>query len=92
MAEATRLASALLGHVLAHEIGHLLLAINSHSISGSCTGRGLARIAEISEGTIFYAKRVQNNAGTALAFFVACGPATAIGVEALSFPRDRNRD
>jgi len=55
MAEARRLGSSLLGHVLAHEIGHLLLWSNSHSISGIMSGRWAGgELRRISEGTMFF--------------------------------------
>ena len=56
VAEERRLGHALLGNVLAHEIGHLLLGSNSHTVSGIMSahwnGEGLRRI---SEGTMFFA-------------------------------------
>lgn len=48
----------LLGHVLAHEIGHLLLGSNSHPLtgimSGQWSGDGMRRV---SEGTMFFSQR-----------------------------------
>jgi hypothetical protein len=58
MTEATRLASALLGHVIAHEIGHLLLQSNSHSISGIMSGRWAGgELRRISQGSMFFLPR-----------------------------------
>jgi hypothetical protein len=55
MSEERRLASTLLGHVLAHEIGHLLLRSNSHSISGIMSGRWAGgELRTISEGAMFF--------------------------------------
>jgi len=55
MAEARGLAPALLGHVLAHEIGHLLLRSNSHSISGIMSGRWVGEeLRRLSEGALFF--------------------------------------
>ncbi len=88
MAEATRLASALLGHVLAHEIGHLLLQSNSHSISGIMSGRWAGgELRRISEGTMFFMPKESKIMQERLSAFVR-KPADLpqpIGVEALSF-------
>ena len=50
VAEARKLGHAMLGDVLAHEIGHLLLGSNSHSVSGIMSahwyGEDLRRISE----------------------------------------------
>ncbi len=55
MAEARRLASTLLGHVLAHEIGHLVLRSNSHSISGIMSARWTGEeLRRLSEGAMFF--------------------------------------
>jgi len=55
MAEERRLARMLLGHVLAHEIGHLLLRSNSHSISGIMSGRWTSEESRrISEGAMLF--------------------------------------
>jgi len=55
MAEARRLAPALLGHVLAHEVGHLLLRSNSHSISGIMSARWTGEeLRRLSEGVMFF--------------------------------------
>ena len=55
MAEERRLAHTLLGHVLAHEIGHLLLRSNSHSISGIMSGRWAGEESrKISEGAMLF--------------------------------------
>jgi len=55
MSEERRLASTLLGHVLTHEIGHLLLRSNSHSISGIMSGRWAGgELRTISEGAMFF--------------------------------------
>ena len=55
MAKERRLAPSLLGHVLAHEIGHLLLRSNSHSISGIMAGRWTdEEVRRISEGAMFF--------------------------------------
>jgi hypothetical protein len=55
MAEERRLAHALLGHVLAHEIGHLLLRSNSHSVSGIMSARWTGEeLRRLSEGGMFF--------------------------------------
>ena len=55
MGEERRLASTLLGHVLAHEIGHLLLRSYSHSISGIMSERWAGgELRRISEGAMFF--------------------------------------
>ncbi len=55
MAEERRLAHALLGHVLAHEIGHLLLRSNSHSVSGIMSARWTGEeLRRLSEGAMFF--------------------------------------
>jgi len=55
MSEERTLASTLLGHVLAHEVGHLLLRSNSHSISGIMSGRWAGgELRTISEGAMFF--------------------------------------
>jgi hypothetical protein len=55
LADARRLTSALLGHVIAHEIGHLLLQSNSHSITGIMSGRWAGgELRRISEGAMFF--------------------------------------
>ena len=55
MSEERRLASTLLGHVFAHEIGHLVLRSNSHSISGIMSGRWAGEeLRTISEGAMFF--------------------------------------
>jgi hypothetical protein len=55
MSEERRLAPALLGHVLAHEIGHLLLRSNSHSINGIMSGRWAGEESRrISEGAMLF--------------------------------------
>jgi hypothetical protein len=55
MAEKRKLASTLLGHVLAHEIGHLLLRSGKHSISGIMSGRWAGgELRKISEGAMFF--------------------------------------
>jgi hypothetical protein len=55
LAEARKLSHRLLGDVLAHELGHLLLGSTAHSISGlmsgQWTGEGLRRV---SEGAMFF--------------------------------------
>jgi hypothetical protein len=55
LAEERKLKHTLLGNVLAHEIGHLMLGSTSHSISGIMSGRwsgeGLRRV---SEGTMSF--------------------------------------
>jgi hypothetical protein len=54
MADERRLASTLLGHVLAHEIGHLLLRSNSHPLSGIMSGRWRGEESrKISEGVCY---------------------------------------
>jgi len=53
LAEKRKLARTLLGHVLAHEIGHLLMRSTSHSISGIMSGRWTGdELRRISEGTM----------------------------------------
>jgi hypothetical protein len=55
VAEKRRLTSTLLGHVLAHEIGHLVLRSNSHSISGIMSGRWVSgELQRMSEGSMFF--------------------------------------
>lgn len=55
LAEEQRLAPTLLGHVLAHEIGHLLLRSTSHSVSGIMSGRWAGEeLRRISEGAMFF--------------------------------------
>ena len=55
MADERRLAHTLLGHVLAHEIGHLLLRSNSHPISGIMSGRWMGEESrKISEGALLF--------------------------------------
>jgi hypothetical protein len=55
MADERRLAPTLLGHVLVHEIGHLLLRSNSHSISGIMSGRWAGEASRrISEGAMLF--------------------------------------
>ena len=55
MADERRLARRLLGHVLAHEIGHLLLRSNSHSINGIMSGRWAGEESRrISEGAMLF--------------------------------------
>lgn len=55
MGEARKLTSTLLGNVLAHEIGHLLLQSNSHSISGIMSGRWTGdELRRISEGAMLF--------------------------------------
>lgn len=55
MAEDRRLSPTLLGHVLAHEIGHLLLRSNSHSVSGIMSARWTGdELRRISEGAMLF--------------------------------------
>ncbi len=55
LAEKRRIASTLLGHVLAHEIGHLLLRSNSHSVSGIMSARWTGdELRRISEGAMLF--------------------------------------
>ncbi len=55
LAEKRRLAPTLLGHVLAHEIGHLLMRSTSHSISGIMSGRWTGdELRRISEGAMLF--------------------------------------
>jgi hypothetical protein len=95
MADARRLASALLGHVLAHEIGHLLLQSNSHSISGIMSGRwDGGELRRISEGNMFFLPEESKIMQQRLSAFVR-KPADLpqpIGVEAPSFRGIENRD
>jgi hypothetical protein len=55
VAEERKLGHAMLGDVLAHEIGHLLLGSNSHSVSGimSAHWRG-EELRRISEGSMLF--------------------------------------
>ena len=58
LAEKRRLAPTLLGHVLAHEIGHLLMRSTSHSISGIMSGRWTGdELRRISEGAMLFTGR-----------------------------------
>ena len=55
VAEQRKLGHALLGDVLAHEIGHLLLGSNSHSVSGIMSAHWYGdELRRISEATIFF--------------------------------------
>lgn len=95
LAEARRLASALLGHVLAHEIGHLLLQSNSHSISGIMSERWAAgELRRISEGSMFFMPEESKIMQKRLFAFVQ-KPADLplpIGFGALSFRWIENHD
>jgi hypothetical protein len=56
VAEEHRLGHALLGDVLAHEIGHLLLGSNSHTVSGIMSAHWNGEeLRLISEGAMFFA-------------------------------------
>jgi hypothetical protein len=56
VAEKRKLGHALLGDVLAHEIGHLLLGSNSHSVSGIMSAHWYGEeLRRISEATMFFA-------------------------------------
>jgi len=56
VAEERRLGHALLGNVLAHEIGHLLLGSNSHSVSGIMSAHWNGEeLRRVSEATTFFA-------------------------------------
>ena len=56
VAEERRLGHALLGAVLAHEIGHLLLGSNSHTVSGIMSAHWNGEeLRRISEATMFFA-------------------------------------
>ena len=56
VAEERKLGHALLGDVLAHEIGHLLLGSNSHSVSGIMSAHWNGEeLRRISEGSMFFA-------------------------------------
>ena len=47
--------SSILGHGIAHEIGHLLLGTNSHSASGIMRARWeKAELASVTKGTLFF--------------------------------------
>jgi hypothetical protein len=53
--EERKLGHALLGDVLAHEIGHLLLGSNSHSVSGIMSAHWYGgELRRISEGTMLF--------------------------------------
>jgi hypothetical protein len=55
IAEEQRLGHALLGDVLAHEIGHLLLGSRSHAVSGIMSAHWRAdELLRISEGNMFF--------------------------------------
>ena len=55
VAEEHRLCRALLGDVLAHEIGHLLLGSKSHAVSGIMSAHWNGEeLRRISEGTMFF--------------------------------------
>jgi hypothetical protein len=55
VAEEHRLDHALLGDVLAHEIGHLLLGSQSHAVSGIMSAHWNGdELRRISEGTMFF--------------------------------------
>jgi hypothetical protein len=56
IAEERKLGHALLGDVLAHEIGHLLLGSNSHSVSGIMSAHWYGEeLRRISEGAMLFA-------------------------------------
>jgi hypothetical protein len=56
LAEERKLGHALLGDVLAHEIGHLLLGSNSHSISGIMSAHWYGEeLRQISEAAMLFA-------------------------------------
>lgn len=58
MAEKRKITSTLLGHVLSHEIGHLVLRSGTHSISGIMSGRWAGgELRKISEGAMFFDTR-----------------------------------
>lgn len=55
IADERKLGHALLGDVLAHEVGHLLLGSNSHSLSGIMSAHWYGEeLRRISEGTVFF--------------------------------------
>jgi hypothetical protein len=55
LAERQRLGHALLANVMAHEIGHLLLGSNSHSLSGIMSAHWTYdQLRNISEGTMWF--------------------------------------
>jgi hypothetical protein len=55
VAEERKLGHALLGDVLAHEIGHLLLGSNSHSVSGIMSAHWYGgELRRISEGAMLF--------------------------------------
>ena len=95
LAEKRRIASTLLGHVLAHETGHLLLRSNSHSISGIMSGQWAGEeLRRISEGAMFFmpqeSKDMRDRLST-LALKIAETPRPVV-VEALSSRGIENRD
>jgi hypothetical protein len=56
LAEERKLGHALLGDLLAHEIGHLLLGSNSHSVSGIMSAHWYGEeLRRISEAAMFFA-------------------------------------
>jgi hypothetical protein len=56
IAKERKLGHGLLGDVLAHEIGHLLLGSNSHSVSGIMSAHWYGEeLRRISEGAMFFA-------------------------------------
>jgi hypothetical protein len=55
VADEQRLGPILLGDVLAHEIGHLLLGSNSHSVSGIMSAHwNVEELRQISQRTMFF--------------------------------------
>jgi hypothetical protein len=55
IAEEHGLGHALLGNVLAHEVGHLLLGSKSHSVSGIMAAHWNGEeLRRVSEGTMFF--------------------------------------
>jgi hypothetical protein len=56
LAEERKLGHALLGDVLAHEVGHLLLGSNSHAVSGIMSAHWYGEeVRRISEAAMFFA-------------------------------------
>ena len=70
----------ILGSVMAHEIGHLLLGSNAHAISGIMRAHWESgELRRIAMGTLVFlpeqAKRMQMRMGESRAYLVSCGRA-----------------
>jgi hypothetical protein len=81
--EEQKLAHALLGDVLAHEIGHLLLGSNSHSVSGIMSAHWHGEeLRRISEATMLFTPSQSRTLKDRLQFPRANIPVMASGLEA----------